>query len=97
MAVLSTFALLRERNKCNFNVDPIHVRFLSTICTFKLTIPHRFAPLQDVPTYLPPSTILPCNLEREDTRDVFISSKYKTLADMPEGGTVGSASLRRQA
>jgi len=53
--------------------------------------------MKDVPTYLPDGTILPCNLPREDTRDVFISSKAKTLADLPDGSVVGSASLRRQS
>lgn len=32
---------------------------------------------QDVPTYLPDGTILPCNLPREDVRDVFISPVAK--------------------
>ncbi len=36
-------------------------------------------------------------LEREDPRDVFISRKAKTLADLPRGATLGTASLRRQA
>jgi len=55
--------------------------------------------MKDVPTYLPAGTILPCNLPREDTRDVFISAggKAKTLADLPAGSKVGSASLRRQS
>jgi hydroxymethylbilane synthase len=50
-----------------------------------------------VPTYLPAGTVLPCNLPREDVRDVFISAKYKSLSELPEGSVVGSASLRRQA
>merc|ERR1719460_2639720 len=29
--------------------------------------------MKDVPTWLPDGTVLPCMLEREDTRDVFIS------------------------
>lgn len=53
--------------------------------------------MKDVPTYLPAGTVLPCNLPREDVRDVFISPKAKSLADLPEGAVVGSASLRRQA
>lgn len=53
--------------------------------------------MKDVPTYLPPGTILPCNLPREDVRDVFISTKYSSLAELPKGSVVGSASLRRQA
>ena len=54
-------------------------------------------PVQDVPTYLPSGTILPCNLPREDVRDVFISPVAKSLAELPPGSIVGSASLRRQA
>eukprot|EP00889_Picochlorum_renovo_P001171 jgi/Picre1/28201/NNA_003607.t1 len=49
------------------------------------------------PNYLPPGTVLPCNLPREDVRDVFISPKYSSLAELPKGSVVGSASLRRQA
>ncbi|KAL4423738.1 hypothetical protein ABPG75_001039 [Micractinium tetrahymenae] len=53
--------------------------------------------MKDVPTYLPAGTVLPCNLPREDVRDVFISAKYKSMDELPEGAVVGSASLRRQA
>jgi len=55
--------------------------------------------MKDVPTWLVPGTVLPCNLPREDTRDVFISAdpKVKSIKDLPDGSTVGSASLRRQA
>ncbi|KAL6780818.1 PBGD1 [Auxenochlorella protothecoides x Auxenochlorella symbiontica] len=53
--------------------------------------------MKDVPTYLPEGTVLPCNLPREDPRDVFISARYSSLAELPEGAVVGSASLRRQA
>jgi hypothetical protein len=50
-----------------------------------------------VPTYLPEGTCLPCNLPREDVRDVFISPIAKDLSELPQGAVVGSASLRRQA
>jgi len=53
--------------------------------------------MKDVPTYLPPGTVLPCNLEREDVRDAFISPKASCIADLPQGAVIGSASLRRQA
>ena len=53
--------------------------------------------MKDVPTWLPEGTVLPCNLEREETNDVFICKKYKTLKDLPDGSVIGSASLRRQA
>ncbi len=53
---------------------------------------------QDVPTYLPAGTILPCNLPREDVRDAFIGGGgAMSLADLKAGDVVGSASLRRQA
>jgi Porphobilinogen deaminase, dipyromethane cofactor binding domain len=50
-----------------------------------------------VPTYLAPGSILPCNLPREDVRDVFISPVAGSLGELPEGAVIGSASLRRQA
>ena len=53
--------------------------------------------MKDVPTYLPEGMILPCNLPREDVRDAFISLNAKTLADLPAGSVIGSASLRRQS
>ena len=53
--------------------------------------------MKDVPTWLPEGTILPCNLKREETNDVFISKKYRTLKDVPDHSIIGSASLRRQA
>jgi hydroxymethylbilane synthase len=53
--------------------------------------------MKDVPTWLPDGTILSCNLEREETNDVFISKKYKSLSDLPKQAIIGSASLRRQA
>lgn len=53
--------------------------------------------MKDVPTWLPDGTVLPCNLMREETNDVFISKKYKSLLELPDGAVIGSASLRRQA
>ncbi|KAF5948970.1 hypothetical protein HYC85_014927 [Camellia sinensis] len=53
--------------------------------------------MKDVPTYLPDKTILPCNLPREDVRDAFISLSTASLAELPAGSTVGTASLRRKS
>ncbi len=53
--------------------------------------------MKDVPTWLPDGIALACTLEREDPRDVFISFKAQSLAGLPAGAVVGSASLRRQA
>ena len=52
---------------------------------------------KDMPTFSQPGLTLTACLEREDPRDVFISRKAKTLADLPHGATLGTASLRRQA
>lgn len=53
--------------------------------------------MKDVPTWLPDGIVLPCMLPREDTRDVFISKKAGSLAELPPGSVIGSASLRRQS
>jgi hydroxymethylbilane synthase len=53
--------------------------------------------MKDVPTSLPPNTHLETMLPREDSRDAFISPKYKTIEELPAGSVIGSASLRRQA
>jgi hydroxymethylbilane synthase len=33
--------------------------------------------------------------KREDVRDTFLSEKYETLADLPDGAVVGTSSVRR--
>lgn len=53
--------------------------------------------MKDVPTWIVEGTVLPCNLPREETNDVFISRKYKSIEELPDGALIGSASLRRQA
>jgi hydroxymethylbilane synthase len=52
---------------------------------------------KDMPTVLPQGLVLSAFMEREDPRDVFISRKAKSIAGLPRGATVGTASLRRQA
>ena len=53
--------------------------------------------LKDVPMELPEGFSLACVMEREDPRDAWVSSTYATLADLPQGATVGTSSLRRMA
>ena len=51
--------------------------------------------LKDVPMDLPDGFELAAVLEREDPRDAFVSPKFATLAELPQGATVGTSSLRR--
>jgi hydroxymethylbilane synthase len=53
--------------------------------------------MKDVPTWLVPGTVLPCNLPREDTRDAFISPNAARPSELPDNSIIGTASLRRQA
>jgi hydroxymethylbilane synthase len=52
---------------------------------------------KDMPTILPEGLLLAACLEREDPRDVFISRKARTLAELPRGANLGTTSPRRQA
>jgi hydroxymethylbilane synthase len=52
---------------------------------------------KDLPTRLPEGVVAAGYLPREDARDALISAKAATLAGLPQGGTLGTASLRRQA
>ena len=51
--------------------------------------------LKDVPMDLPEGFALACVLEREDPRDAFVSPRYATLDELPQGAVVGTSSLRR--
>lgn len=53
--------------------------------------------MKDVPTILQNGHKIGAVLEREDPRDAFISPKYASIADLPQGAKVGTASLRRRA
>jgi len=52
---------------------------------------------KDMPTVLTAGLMLAACLPREDVRDAFISRKATTIAGLPHGAVVGTASLRRQA
>lgn len=53
--------------------------------------------LKDLPTKLPVGLTLACVIDRSDPRDVLVSDKYKSLADLPSGATVATSSRRRSA
>ncbi|KAF0116279.1 MAG: hydroxymethylbilane synthase [Rhodobacteraceae bacterium] len=53
--------------------------------------------MKDMPTQQPDGLILDCYLPRADVRDAFVSPRFSSIADLPQGATVGSSSLRRRA
>lgn len=53
--------------------------------------------LKDLPTEISSGFEIAAIPEREDARDVFCSRKYASIKDLPNGATVGTSSLRRQA
>lgn len=53
--------------------------------------------LKDVPSVLPPGQMFAAFPEREDPRDGFLCHTATSIQDLPEGATLGTASLRREA
>jgi len=53
--------------------------------------------MKDVPTFFPEGLDLRCITEREDPRDAVFSRNNIKLLDLPEGASIGTSSLRRQA
>jgi len=52
---------------------------------------------KDLPTLLPEGVALAGFLPREDVRDALVSSFADTIEALPQGASLGAASLRRQA
>ena len=53
--------------------------------------------MKDMPVTQPEGLLIDCYLPREDVRDAFLTLDGTALADLPEGTTVGTSSLRRKA
>ncbi len=53
--------------------------------------------MKDVTIDLPDELALTVIMEREDTRDVFISNTYKQIEDLADAAVLGTSSLRRQS
>jgi hydroxymethylbilane synthase len=53
--------------------------------------------MKDLETVLPDGLTIAATLEREDPRDVLLAKDATTIAALPEGAVVGTASLRRGA
>lgn len=66
-------------------------------CLLNRTADFAVHSVKDMPAQLPEGLSLGAIIARSDARDVFVSNKYATLADMPRGACIGTSSLRRQA
>ncbi|MFZ4540442.1 MAG: hydroxymethylbilane synthase [Rickettsiales bacterium] len=53
--------------------------------------------MKDMPSVLPTGLTLAAMLPRADVRDAWVSPNYATLADVPQGGIIGTSSARRAA
>ncbi len=53
--------------------------------------------MKDVPAEITAELILPVILDRGDPCDAFVSNRYSSLDELPQGAVLGTASLRRQS
>ncbi len=53
--------------------------------------------MKDVPAELPEELHIGIVTKREDPRDAFLSVKFDSFNDLPQGATVGTSSLRRKS
>lgn len=53
--------------------------------------------LKDMPTVLPKGLCLTAITERANSGDAFVSNKYNSIEELPEGSVLGTSSLRRRA
>lgn len=53
--------------------------------------------LKDMPTVLPEGLCLTAITERANPGDAFVSNKYNSIEELPEGSVLGTSSLRRRA
>ena len=53
--------------------------------------------LKDMPTEVPEGLVIGAITARLDAGDAFVSVRYKTIEELPQGARVGTSSLRRRA
>jgi hydroxymethylbilane synthase len=53
--------------------------------------------MKDVPAELQEGLTISVYPKREDPRDAFVSTHFRTVKDLPQGASVGTSSLRRSA
>ncbi|MFA6232638.1 MAG: hydroxymethylbilane synthase [Bacteroidota bacterium] len=63
----------------------------------KKTVDIAVHSLKDLPTETPAGLTIAAISTREEVNDVLISTKWKSIADLPEGAVIATGSLRRTA
>ena len=53
--------------------------------------------LKDMPTEVPEGLVIGAVTERLDAGDAFVSVRYRSMEELPQGAKVGTSSLRRRA
>ena len=53
--------------------------------------------LKDMPTEVPDGLVIGAVTERLDAGDAFVSVRYRSMEELPQGAKVGTSSLRRRA
>lgn len=53
--------------------------------------------MKDLPTEMPAGLIVGAVPEREDSRDVLVGLRYRSVSGLPRGAIIGTGSLRRRA
>ena len=53
--------------------------------------------MKDLPTMLPDGLIIGAVPPREDAHDIFISKKFQSIQELPNGARVATSSIRRRA
>jgi hydroxymethylbilane synthase len=53
--------------------------------------------MKDVPMTLPSGFVIAAISEREDPRDALVSTRCRSLSELPSGAVVGTSSLRRES
>ena len=53
--------------------------------------------LKDMPTEVPAGLVIGAITERLDAGDAFVSARYRSMEELPQGAKVGTSSLRRRA
>ncbi len=67
------------------------------VCLLEGAIDFAVHSMKDMPTALPEGLQISSMLKRHNPADAFVSDKYQSFMELPQGAKVGTSSLRRRA